>query len=158
MRKIFKGIFMLTVIFVSCFTFSCDEDNPTESSQLYNMTWNSAVHYYGSSSNYLTITELKGPQGATVNNIKAGKYIAKGTYNLTGSGYTTGEISLGFIGSIITGENGKTAETKTYTIPSGQLTGTYEVIQEILRLESGPGNPCVSFVVGSTMYDRITLY
>lgn len=158
MKKFFYRFLTLFVIVTSCFLLSCDEDNPTESSQLYVITWSRAEHYYGSSSHYLTITELKGPKGASVTNIKAGKYVAKGTYDLTGSGYTTGEISLGFIGSIITGEDGKTAESQTYTITAGQLTGTFEVIQEIIRLESGPGNPCVSFVVGSTMHDRVTLY
>jgi len=50
------------------------------------------------------------------------------------------------------------AEEKDYIIPDGQLSGSYEVVQEIFRLESGPGNPVIEFALGSTIYDRITLY
>jgi len=158
MKNLFYRIGFILISAV-CLLTGCGKDSPTEaSSQLYRISWNHVEHYYGSSNHYLTITELWGPKGARIDNIIPGKYVAKGTYNLTGSSFTDGVISLKFIGTIITGENNKTAEVKTYTIPSGQLTGTYEVIQGIIRLESGPGNPCVDFVIGSTMYDMVTLY
>ncbi len=149
----------LLVLLMLSFFMACDKDNPTGPSDgLYPMTWSRVEHYYGGSTGYLTITELFGPKGAKVNKVIPGKYLARGTYNLTGSSFTTGEIDLGFIGSVITSEGGKIAESKTYTITQGQLTGTFEVVQEFFKLQSGPGNPCVSFVVGSTMWDRITLY
>lgn len=160
-KKIDALRWVLLAFFVLSVSAGCGKkDSPTESSSdsLVQITWNRVEHYYGSSHNYLTISELMGPSGASVRNIIPGKYIARGTYNLTGSGFTNGTISLGFVGSIITGENGRFAEQKEYIIPNGQLQGSYEVIQEILRLESGPGNPTVSFVVGSTLWDAVTLY
>ena len=128
------------------------------SSGLYPISWNGVEHYYGSSNNFLTISELLGPQGASISNIVPGTYIAKGIYDLTGSRYTTGKISLRFLGTIVTAEYGKTTEMIEYIIPDGKLRGSYAVMQEILRLESGPGTPSVGFVVGSTVHDCITLY
>ena len=148
----------LLVLLTNYLLIGCSKDSPTEpSSTLYPISWSRVEYYYGGES-ILTISVLLGPKGAGISNIIPGKYIAKGTYDLTGSSFTTGEISLGFLGNIITGEDGKTAEEKDHTILDGQLSGSYEVIQEIFRLESGPGNPVVDFVVGSTMHDRITLY
>jgi len=158
MKKVAYLRITLLILLTIHLLIGCDKDSPTEpSSELNAISWSRVEHYYGNR-NILTISELLGPKGARIGNIIPGKYIAKGTYDLTGSSFTTGEIHLGFLGNIITGENGKTAEEKTFIIPDGQLSGNYEVIQEILRLESGPGNPCVDFVVGSTIHDRITLY
>ncbi len=158
MKKVNYLRISLLVLLTICL-LGCDKDSPTKpSSELYSISWSRVEHYYGNGNNFLTITELQGPKGASISNIIPGKYVAQGTYNLTGSSFTTGEISLGFLGNIITGEDGKTAEEQDYIIPDGQLIGNYEVIQEIFQLESGSGNPLVEFSVGSTMYDRITLY
>jgi hypothetical protein len=80
-------LIMLTML---AFLTSCEKERP--------MTWSRAEHYYGGSTGYLTLNELIGPKGATANKIIPGKYIAKGTYDLTGSQFTTGEINLGFRG------------------------------------------------------------
>jgi hypothetical protein len=135
-------LIMLTML---AFLTSCEKERP--------MTWSRAEHYYGGSTGYLTLNELIGPKGATANKIIPGKYIAKGTYDLTGSQFTTGEINLGFRGSSSLGRGGK-----SYIIPEGQLTGSYEVMEELSKLESGPGNPHVDFMVAHTMHDSITLY
>ncbi|MBN1779789.1 hypothetical protein JW948_01565 [bacterium] len=153
---------LLISLTVSLFT-GCGKDSPTESDSKTSsgpvaMTWTRVEHYYGSWNNILTITELLGPKGARVDNIIPGKYIARGTYDLRGTSITSGDIELGFLGSVTIGDGTLTAEKKTVTVPEGQLTGTYEVIQEIFRLTSGPGNPLVDFYDGSTMEDRITLY
>ncbi|MFC2083540.1 hypothetical protein ACFLS9_00640 [Bacteroidota bacterium] len=158
MKKVSYLRISLLILLTSYLLIGCGKDSPTEhSSGLNPILWSRVEHYYGDS-NILTISELLGPNGARIDNIIPGKYVARGTYDLTGNSFTTGEISLGFLGNIITGEGGKTAEEKDYIIPDGQLRGSYEVIQEIIRLDSGSGNPVVEFVIGSTMYDRITLY
>ncbi len=144
--------FLVLIIAMSSVLAGCSKDSPTESSQYFQMSWNRAV-YAGDST--LTITELWGPSGASVTNIIPGKYKARGTYDLTRTNMTTGTISLGFAGTIVTMKNDRRAEHADYSIPEGQLTGTYETVQEILEIKNGPNNPIIE---NPMLGDRIILY
>lgn len=127
------------------------------SSGLVPISWTRAEHQCPGPA-ILTVTELFGPRGARIGNIIPGTYLARGRYNLTGTSLTGGEISLGFLGRIITGLDGTMAEERTFIVPSGELTGTYEVVQGILELAEGPGNPVVDFVIGNTVHDCLALF
>lgn len=145
MKKIAYLKISLLILLTIHLLVGCGKDSP--------ISWSRVRHDIGDR-HILTISELIGPNRARIGNIIPGKYIAKGTYDLTGTSFTTGEIRLGFSDSYTFLGEGQ----KNYIIPDGQLSGNYEVILELYRLNSGPGNPCVDFVVGSTMYDRIKLY
>jgi hypothetical protein len=121
--------------------------------ELQTMSWNRVKHYYGNKDQYLTVKELLGPPGATIKNIIPGTYVARGTYDLTGSSFTNGTISLGFLGKVSIG-----AGERDFLITEGQLTGTFEVNQVLLEMFKGPFTPYVDFTVGHWMHDRVELY
>ena len=121
--------------------------------KLQNISWNRVKHYYGNKNLYLTVEELLGPPGATIKNIIPGSYVVRGRYDLTGSPYTNGKITLGFSGKIISGDG-----ENDFIIKEGKLTGTFEVNQVLLEKLKGPFTPYVDFIVGPIMHDRVELY
>jgi hypothetical protein len=106
----------------------------------------------------LTVTDLYGPRGATVDNVLPGTYRAVGTYNLTGSGVSSGVVEVGFLGTMTTGQGGQQAASHPDTIPAGSVTGSFDAIQGFLELSAGSGRPLVDFVVGSSVYDCVSLH
>jgi hypothetical protein len=106
----------------------------------------------------LTVSALLGPRGSTTSNTLPGTYVARGAYNLTGTGVTGGTIEVGFLGSVVTGEGGQSVQQHPYVVPAGMLSGTYEASGGFLRRTSGPGTPLVDLVSGSSVIDCVALY
>ena len=52
------------------------------SNDLVAMVWSGVTHRYGVNKNHPTITELLGPEGATVDSLLVGTYVVRGTYDL----------------------------------------------------------------------------
>ncbi len=123
------------------------------------MTWNQEDYYvdihYNPTYRYLATTGLWGPKDVTVNAITSGKYEAKGTYDLTGSSIANGEIELGINGTTTT-YNSDIVEN-TYVIPSGQLSGSYDVTLEIPQGAQIQGYLCVCIRVNATRVVWLTL-
>jgi len=106
----------------------------------------------------LTVTELWGPAGSTTANPLPGTYLAKGRFNLTGTGVTDGTIEVGFLGTVTTGQNGESVEQRPDTVSAGQVSGPFEARGGFLTLQSGPGTPTVDFFSGSSVIDCVALY
>lgn len=150
----------VAALLVGAVLSSCGGDKATgpEASALVNIPFSRQETWCaGFFPGIIQVSELRGPRGATITNITPGTYQARGTYDLTGSGVTGGVIELGFLGSVVTGQNGQQAESRPQTV-SGTLTGSFEVVQGFLELTQGPGTPTVDFVVGSEVYDCVALY
>ena len=106
----------------------------------------------------LNVTELWGPRGATVANPTPGEYMARGSFDLAGTGVTSGSISVGFLGNVITGSGGQSIDQQPHTVSAGETSGTFEARGGFLELQSGPGTPVVDFSSGSSMIDCVALY
>ncbi len=142
---------------LACASIDCKSDKATGPS-LVEIAFSSHSHWCaGYAPDVVTVTQLLGPNGASTTNPLPGVWVARGVYNLTGSGYTSAVIELGFIGSFVTSENGQSVEQVPYTI-TGALTGSFEVRGGYVRLEAGPGTPAVMTVSGSSALDCIELY
>lgn len=106
----------------------------------------------------LTVTELWGPAGSSTANPLPGRYMARGTYDLTGTGVGDGTIDVGFLGTVTTSQNGESVEQRPHTVSAGQVSGSFEARGGFLQLQSGPGTPLVDFYSGSSVIDCVALY
>jgi hypothetical protein len=104
----------------------------------------------------LTVTQLLGPRGATLTNTIPGRYVARGTYTLTGTGITSGEIEVGFAGSVVTAEGGESVAQQPHLV-SGGGSGSFEARGGFIRRTSGSGRPLVNFFSGSSAIDCVEL-
>jgi hypothetical protein len=101
----------------------------------------------------LTVTAVLGPRGAGVTNPLPGRYVARGTFDFTPFGGPAGQnyvITLGFLGTYVTASGGQVGEDRDQIIGPTQTTGNFEVAQEILEWEAGPGNPIIDMFPGTT--------
>jgi hypothetical protein len=91
----------------------------------------------------LTVTEFFGPEGASLNNIVPGTYVARGTYDLTGTavlqrlGDGSASIALGFMGAQRFGN------VQEHSVSAAQPTGAYEVRHEIVEVVETLSSPNV---------------
>ena len=104
------------------------------------------------------VTQLMGPRGASLTNVLPGAWLARGTYDLTGTAYTTAEIFITFEGTVVTGENGQSIEDVPYMVNAANLSGTFEATGGFVRITSGSGAPGVMIASGSSALECIGLF
>lgn len=105
----------------------------------------------------ITVTQLLGPSGASTTNVLPGTWVVRGTYNLTGTGYTNAVIEMSFLGSVVVAQNGQSVPQVPFTI-SGTLSGNFEARGGFLELTSGPGTPGAMISSGSNALDCLVLH
>lgn len=106
----------------------------------------------------INVTQLMGPRGASLTNVLPGVWLARGTYDIAGTGYTSAVIDIGFIGNVVTGQDGESVEQVPYTVTGGALSGSFEAKGGFLQLTDGPGTPTVMISSGSSALDCVELY
>ncbi|MGH9259868.1 MAG: hypothetical protein ACRD08_08230 [Acidimicrobiales bacterium] len=126
---------------------------------LVTLSFSNELHECGGST-ILTVTQVLGPSGAAIGNIKPGRYVARGSFTLPAPGNHV--IMLGFLGSYVTASGGNVGEDRDHVITGGQPTGSYEVVQEVIEWLSGQGHPIVDIfpgtVVGGSAADCVRVF
>src|SRR6266446_6782606 len=73
------------------------------------ITWETTRHVGGGNDKILKVTEFLGPRGARPGRVLPGRYVIKGTYDLSSTSLDGGVIRFGFLGEASV----KSAEGKT---------------------------------------------
>jgi hypothetical protein len=118
-------------------------------SDLAPIPWSFVSHECGPSV-LLTAGAVLGPPGARIGSMLPGRYAVRGAYDLTSAPLGRHTISLGFNGFYVTRDSNRAGENRDAMVPAGVTTGRFEVVQEILQWNSGPGMPIVWIYAGDT--------
>ena len=130
-----------------------------EVSGAYPIYWtNTGTNLFNGAGAILTLTEMLGPDGASVTRMAPGWYTARGTYDFTGSDYTNATIFLGFISA----NNYNYYSKVPFSIPPGQKSGNFEAQINIASSFMGIASPSVQFAVtngvNTTWYEYLYIY
>lgn len=104
------------------------------------------------------VTQLLGPRGASTSNVLPGVWMARGTFALGGTAYTSAEIRIGFVGSVVVAEGANSVPQSPHVVTAANLSGSFEATGGFIRLEAGPGTPVVMISSGSSALDCVTLH
>jgi hypothetical protein len=119
------------------------------------IAYRTAKHVGGGDASILTITEFLGPQGAAPGRVYPGRYVIKGTFDLTNARKDSGKVTFGFLGEASVNREKCITD---FQVPAGQRQGAFELTMFITRWRGGAGIPLIDFVSGSDALDSIELH